>query len=169
METERIALSQRERDRLRVLHEVQQRHITQTEAGRRLQLSDRQVRRLLWRVRKQGDQAMVHGLRGHPSNRKLAGGLEQKILARVGQRYADFGPTLAAEHLAKEGLRVSRETLRKWMTKAAYYPNRISGQNHHACNSRFVSRVDKFGLVLARTHLHARLVGSALRKELLEL
>ena len=121
METERIALSQRERDRLRVLHEVQQRHITQTEAGRRLQLSDRQVRRLLWRVRKQGDQAMVHGLRGHPSNRKLASGLEQKILARVGQRYADFGPTLAAEHLAKEGLRVSRETLRKWMTKAAYW------------------------------------------------
>jgi hypothetical protein len=39
----------------------------------------------------------------------------------VGQRYADFGPTLAAEHLAKEGFTVSRETLRKWMTKAAYW------------------------------------------------
>ncbi len=121
METERIALNQRERDRLRVLHEVQQRHLTQTEAGRRLQLSDRQVRRLLRRVRKQGGKAVVHGLRGRPSNRKLASGLEQKILARVGQRYADFGPTLAAEHLAKEGWRVSRETLRKWMTKAAYW------------------------------------------------
>ena len=46
--------------------------------------------------------------------------MQQKILARVGQRYADFGPTLAAEHLAKEGT-VSRETLRKWMTKAAYW------------------------------------------------
>jgi hypothetical protein len=103
METERIAWSQRERDHLRVLHEVQQRHLTQTEAGRRLQLSDRQVRRLLRRVRKQGDRAVVHGLRGHPSNRKLTHGLEQKILDRVGQRYADFGLTLAAEHLAKEG------------------------------------------------------------------
>jgi hypothetical protein len=121
METERIALSQRERDRLRVLHEVKQGHLTQREAGRRLRLTDRQVRRLLWGIEKQGDQAVIHGLRGRPSNRKFASGLEQKILARVGQRYRDFGPTLAAEHLAKEGFPVSRETLRKWMTKAAYW------------------------------------------------
>jgi len=45
------------------------------------------------------------------SNRKLAAQVEQKILARLRQRYADFGPTLAAEHLAKEGFTVSRETL----------------------------------------------------------
>ena len=42
-----MALSQRERDRIRVLHEVQQGHVTQVEGARRLQLSDRQVRRLL--------------------------------------------------------------------------------------------------------------------------
>ena len=61
---------------------------------------------------------MLHGLRGRPSNRRLSAGLELKILRRVRQRYADFGPTLAAEHLAQEGLPVSRETLRKWMVKA---------------------------------------------------
>ena len=55
---------------------------------------------------KSGDGALVHGLRGRPSNRKLAASLEQKILARVRQRYADFGPTLAAVHLAGEGLLV---------------------------------------------------------------
>src|SRR6202161_1415918 len=91
------------------------------EAARRLQLSDRQVRRLLLRIGKYGDQAVVHGLRGRPSNRKFATCFEQKVLARVGQRYADFGPTLAAEHLAQEGLPVSRETLRKWMSKAAFW------------------------------------------------
>src|SRR6516165_8120166 len=32
---------------------------------------------------KSGDGALVHGLRGRPSNRKLAASLEQKILARV--------------------------------------------------------------------------------------
>ena len=36
METERIAMSQRERDRLRVLQEVKQKHVTQVEAARRL-------------------------------------------------------------------------------------------------------------------------------------
>ena len=121
METERIALSLRERDRLRVLHEVQQGHLTQVEAATRVKLSDRQVRRLLLRLQEHGDRAVVHGLRGRPSNRKLALCLEQKILRRVRQRYADFGPTLAAEHLAKEGLLVSRETLRKWMTQAAFW------------------------------------------------
>lgn len=118
METERIALSQRERERLRVLHEVKEKHLTQVEAAERLKVTDRQVRRLLAALEERGDGAVVHGLRGRPSNRKLAGSLQQKILARVRQRYADFGPTLAAEHLAQEGLSVSRETLRKWMTGA---------------------------------------------------
>jgi hypothetical protein len=121
METERITLSQPERDRLRVLHEVEQGHLTQVAAAQRIKLTDRQVRRLLLRLREQGDRAVLHGLRGRPSNRKFPAAFERKVLARVGQRYADFGPTLAAEHLAKEGLRLSRETLRKWMTKAAFW------------------------------------------------
>src|SRR3984893_17173404 len=117
METERIALSQQERDRLRVLHEVKQKHLTQVEAAQRLKVTDRHVRRMLIRMGERGDGGIVHGLRGQPSSRKLAASLEQKILARVRHRYADFGPTLAAEHLAKDGLPVSRETLRKWMIR----------------------------------------------------
>ena len=121
METERITLSQRERDRLRVLHEVKQKQITQMEAARRLKISDRHIRRLLFRLGEHGDRAVIHGLRGRSSNRRLTARLEQKILRRVRQRYADFGPTLAAEHLAQEGLLVSRETLRKWMVKASLW------------------------------------------------
>src|SRR5271154_6433722 len=121
MEPERIALSQRERDRLKVLHEVKQKHLTQVEAAARLKVGDRQVRRMLLGLRERGDHSLVHGLRGRPSNRKLAARLEQKILARLRQRYADFGPTLAAEHLTQEGFSVSRETLRKWMTKAGLW------------------------------------------------
>jgi len=57
METERIALSQRERDRLRVLHEVQQKQITQIAAAKRLKISDRHSRRLLLRVGEHGNRA----------------------------------------------------------------------------------------------------------------
>src|SRR5438094_6160143 len=121
METERIALSQRERDRLHVLHELQQGRFTQFTAAQRMKLTARQVRRLLLRLREEGDRAVMHGLRGRPSNRKFAVSFERQVLARVGQRYADFGPTLAAEHLAKEGVALSRETLRKWMSKAAFW------------------------------------------------
>ena len=121
METERIALSQGERDRLRVLHEVKQKQLTQRAAAERLKVTDRHVRRMLLRLRERGDSSLVHGLRGRPSNRKVSVQLKQKILARLRQRYADFGPTLAAEHLAQEGFLVSRETLRKWMTQAALW------------------------------------------------
>src|SRR5580700_11181720 len=95
METERIALSQRQRDRLKVLHEVQQKRLTQVAAAEQLKVSERHVRRMLLRVRERGDRSLVHGLRGRPSNRKLDASFERKVLTRVGQRYADFGPTLA--------------------------------------------------------------------------
>ncbi|MDR1888232.1 MAG: hypothetical protein LBQ81_02430 [Zoogloeaceae bacterium] len=39
----------------------------------------------------------------------------QEVLQRVRTRYADFGPTLAAEYLSGEGLNLSKETLRQWM------------------------------------------------------
>src|SRR5271169_2726922 len=121
METERIALNQRERDRLKVLHEVKQEYLTQVEAAQRLKVTDRHVRRMLIRIGERGDGGIVHRLRGQPSNHKLAAALEQKILARVRHRYADFGPTLASEHLAKDDLLVSRETLRKWMIQEALW------------------------------------------------
>ena len=58
METERIALSQQERDRLRVLHEVKQKHLTQVEAALRLKVTDRHVRRMLIRMGERGDGAL---------------------------------------------------------------------------------------------------------------
>ncbi len=61
MKEERIELSQRERERLKVLHEVEQRHWKQREAAERLRHSVRQVRRLLQRVRKEGDRGLLHG------------------------------------------------------------------------------------------------------------
>jgi hypothetical protein len=80
---------------------------------------------------------VIHGLRGRPSNRKLAAPFEQKVLARVGQRYADFGPTLAAEHLVQDGLPVSRETLRKWMIRSALWrPRPQRGKTVHVWRPR---------------------------------
>jgi hypothetical protein len=127
METERMAWSQRERDRLPVLHEVEQGQVAQIEAARRMKLTDRQVRRLLRGLRERGDGVVIHDLRGRPSNRKLAARFEQRVLARIRERYADFGPTLAGEHLAQEGLLVSRETLRKWMAHVALWRPRTKG------------------------------------------
>lgn len=63
---------------------------------------------MLLRLRQRGNQSLIHGLRGRPSNRELPARLERKILAWLQQRYADFGPTLAAEHLARTISRCSQ-------------------------------------------------------------
>jgi hypothetical protein len=53
-------------------------------------------------------------------------------VAIVRERYADFGPTLAAEKLAEEhGLTVSRETLRKWMSDAGVWLSRQQRRTFH--------------------------------------
>src|SRR5260370_16511185 len=102
-----------------------------------MKLTDRQVRRLLRGLRERGDRVVLHGLRGRPSNRKLEARFEQRVVARIRQRYADFGPTLAGEHLAQEGLVVSRETLRKWMAQAALWrPRPKHGKAVHVCRDR---------------------------------
>ena len=124
MREERIELSQRERERLKVLHEMERGHLRQREAAGRLRLSARQVRRLLRRVKREGDGGRIHRLRGRPSHRKIAARQQGRILAQVRRRYADFGPTLAAEQLAQQGLRVSRETLRQWMIAAGLWTPR---------------------------------------------
>ena len=71
MEEERIQLSQQERDRLRVLHELERGHLQQREAARRLRLSERQIRRLQTRLRQDGDRGLMHRPRGRKSNRKI--------------------------------------------------------------------------------------------------
>jgi transposase len=121
MGEERISLSQRERERLKVLQEIDCGHITQVAAASRLRLSTRQVRRIQRRVQAEGDRGLVHRLRGRRSNRKIPAPLEKQVLCAVRRHYADFGPTLAAEHLARAGWVVSRETLRKWMSQAGVW------------------------------------------------
>ena len=46
---------------------------------------------------------VAHGLRGLPSNRKLSADIEREAVSILSQPvYRGFGPTLAAEYLAKK-------------------------------------------------------------------
>jgi transposase len=118
-EQEPLLLRQDERDRLKVLHEVKQGHLTQRAAAEQLGISERWVRELVRRVRKKGDRAVVHGLRGRPSGRRIAAKTQAQAVDLYRKEYGDFGPTLAAEYLAdKHGIAVSKETLRKWLIEA---------------------------------------------------
>ena len=67
---DRIPMSQKERDVLKIMHAVLRGERTQAEAARLLDKSTRQIRRLQRRLEAGGDAAIVHGLRGKPSNQR---------------------------------------------------------------------------------------------------
>jgi transposase len=133
---ERLAMSMRERKRLEVLSRVKRGEISLVKAAALLQLSYRQAKRVYGRYRREGDCGLLHGLRGRVSNRKTDVSLRERIVERYRQRYGDFGPTLAAEYLAKEGLKVSVETLRGWLKSAGLWEKRRKRSAHRAWRAR---------------------------------
>ncbi len=110
-------MTQADRDRLVALKKVKKKLITQREASAELELSVRQVQRLLDGLQDRGDKAVIHGLVGKPSNRRIEEKIETRAMRILSAPvYAGFGPTLAAEYLEKKhGIKASKETVRKWM------------------------------------------------------
>ena len=123
---ERIAMSQEERDKLEWLKRARDKGISQREAASKIGVSDRWVRKLLKRMKKQGDRVVVHGLRGRTSNRKITARVQVRALEILQQPdWHDFGPTFASEQLAKwHGIELSDETLRRWMIEAGLWKSR---------------------------------------------
>jgi Helix-turn-helix domain len=134
---DRIPMSQKERDVLKIMHGVLHGERTQAEAARLLDFSTRHVRRLQRQLEAHGDQALVHGLRGQPSNHRLDPALRAAVLQAYRRSYADFGPTLASEKLAeREGLVVCPQTLRRWLLDAGLWQRRRRRDPHRSRRPR---------------------------------
>lgn len=115
--------------RYQIIRKVLDREINQQEASEFLRLSDRQVRRIVKRVKVEGESGVVHKLRGHNGNRGIKESFKQKILKVYHTSYDGFGPTLASEKLLeRDGLKVNCETLRLWLIEKALWqakPRRV--------------------------------------------
>lgn len=120
-----MALSKRERDRLVILRQVKEGKLTQRAAAQQLKLSVRWVKKLVRRLRQDGDRGLAHGLRGRPSNRAHEAPLRRRALQLIREHYDDYGPTLASEILARDhAIAVNRETLRQWMSQETLWKPR---------------------------------------------
>ncbi|MFA6316946.1 MAG: ISNCY family transposase [Elusimicrobiota bacterium] len=136
-DTERINLSMREIDRLRIIRDLLERRILQRQAAEQLRLGIRQVRRLSRRVEAQGARGIRHGLRGKPGNHQLAPGLLERALKLVAAHYRDFGPTFANEKLReRHGLALSTPTLRMGMTAQGLWRPKRHKPFHRAWRPR---------------------------------
>ncbi|TCP90880.1 integrase-like protein [Rhizobium sp. PP-CC-2G-626] len=127
-----IAMSERDLQRIEVLSKVVAGRMTMVSAAHVLDLSERQIRRLLERIRTGGAASIRHKAIGRPSNNRIGDGVRDYAMTLVRERYADFGPTLATEKLAeRDGLRVSRETVRGWMVDAGLWLSRKQRRTFH--------------------------------------
>jgi transposase len=111
-----IALSHRELDRLSVVQSVAARELTQHQAALRLDVSVRQIKRLVRRYRSQGAAGLASRHRGKRANNAISDSTRQWAIALVRAHYPDFGPTFAHERLVEaHSATFSVETLRQWM------------------------------------------------------
>src|SRR5947199_3275863 len=117
-----LTLSMKELDRLQVLTRIAERRLTRRRAAGLLQIGERQVRRLYRAFVQDGAAGLVSRRRGRPSPRRLPAATQERALALVRERYADFGPTFAHQKLTEEhALTLSVETLRGWMIAAGLW------------------------------------------------
>jgi transposase len=113
-------MNQEERDWLEWLKRAQDGVVTQRHAAEKMCVSERWVRKLLVRMKTDGDGVVVHGVRGRSSNRRIDEKTRARAIKLLKQpEWHDFGPTSASEQLAKRyGIDVSKETVRGWMVAA---------------------------------------------------
>jgi len=133
---ELLNMNRKERKRLTILSQVKQGALSLIVAAGLLGLGYRQTKRVWLRYRTQGAAGLVHRSRGRPSTQALAPTLRARVLRRYAERYPDFGPTLAAEYLAAEGLGVDHETLRRWLVAAGVRTVRRRGSRHRQWRER---------------------------------
>jgi hypothetical protein len=132
-----IMLTQQELKRLHVIKKVFEGVMKQVEAAEKLSLSDRQIRRLINKVRIEGDPGIAHKSRGKPSGRRLPVKIKDRVIAFYREKLNGFGPTLAAEKLLEmEGIKISDETLRLWLIETGDWQKQRKGRKYRQWRER---------------------------------
>lgn len=132
-----IMVRQGELKRLHVIQKVLEGVIKQVNAAEILSVSDRQIRRIVKRIRSEGDRGVIHKSRGRPSSRRIPDQLKDKVIKLYRTSYKDFGPTLASEKLLeRDGVRISEETLRGWLIEAGDWKKARKRRRHRQWRER---------------------------------
>lgn len=106
----------KEADRLVVVRRVESKDLNIRKAAKELDISMRQMRRVWKRYQQLGPEGIISQRKGKPNCRKLPDDFRKKVLNILHEKYADYGPTLAAEKLKeKHNIELSKETIRRLM------------------------------------------------------
>src|SRR4030043_2344924 len=132
-----IMVRQGELKRLHVIQKVLERVIKQVAAAEILSLSGRQIRRIVKRIRREGDSGILHKSRGRPSNRRIPHKIKNRVIKLYQTQYKDFGPTLASEKLLeRDRIEISDETLRRWLIETGDWKKTRKHRGHRQWRER---------------------------------
>lgn len=137
MEGDIIVMSAKEIRRLGVIHKILERRLTQVEASEILDLTARQVKRIVKRIRREGDKGLMHKSRGRPSNRRYPVDLKEQVLEYYKKGHHDFGPTLANEKFKEiSDIEISAQTFRNWLIEAGLWQKSRKARTHRQWRER---------------------------------
>lgn len=129
-------------ERLQTVQRVCDGYLSQIEAAANLQISTRQVGRIVAAYRRSGPEAVISKRRGKQPNNRVAETLRETILEHYRGDYHGFGPTLFSQSLAEHhAIHVSREWLRTLLADAGLWKRKR--RNRHARPLR--ERRSRFG------------------------
>lgn len=132
-----VMARQWELKRLHIIHKVLDGAIKQVEAADILSLTDRQIRRIVKKIRIEGDVGIVHKSRGKASNRRLPKKAKCKVIKIYKEKFSGFGPTFASEKLLElAGIQINDETLRKWLIESGEWQKTRKKRNHRQWRER---------------------------------
>jgi hypothetical protein len=132
-----IMLSQKELIRLHIIQKILNKELRHKEASDILSLSERQIRRIVSRVKSEGDRGIVHKSRGKPSNRRIPRRIKDKVIECYRTKYSGFGPTFASEKLfERDKIKVHHETLRQWLMESGDWKKVRKSRSHRQWRER---------------------------------
>lgn len=129
-------MKQEEIKRLELIKKIIKGELKQVKAAKLIEISVRQVRRLVKRVKEVGVRGIIHQLRGRKSPHRIDGREKEEILRVYEKKFRGFGPTLAVEKLNQVGKKINRETLRQWLLEEGFITRQRKGRKHRLWRER---------------------------------
>ena len=132
-----IMMSERELSRSHIILKVLDKELKQVKAAESLNLSDRQIRRIVKRVRKEGKTGVIHKSRGRASNRAIPKRIKDRVIKLYREKYWDYGPTLATEKLFEtHKIKISDDAVRNWLIEDGAWQIRRKHRKHRQWRER---------------------------------
>jgi transposase len=120
-----------------IIKQIEENKITALEAAEELGISQRQIYRMIKRIRLEGIKGIIHKLRGKGSNRGYPKELKKKLIEIYRKQYWDYGPTLYSEMLLKyHNIQMNRETIRRWLRENSITTNLRKKRPHRRKRER---------------------------------